>query len=63
MKKIFLIVLSLAIFSTVMTSCSQDSLEPSLEQNRDFILNSASTVSDLQLLANGMHKSMVAVHY
>jgi hypothetical protein len=63
MKKIFLIVLSLAIFSTVMTSCSEDSLEPSLEQNRDFILNPPSTVSDLQLLANGMHKRMVAVPY
>jgi hypothetical protein len=63
MKKIFLIVLSLAIFSTVMTSCSPDSLEPSLEQNRDFILNPPSTVSDLQLLANGMYKRMVAVPY
>ncbi len=63
MKKIFLIVLSFTIFSTVMTSCSQDSLEPSLEQNRDFILNPPSTVSDLQLLANGMYKRMVAVSY
>ncbi len=63
MKKIFIKILSIAVFSATMGSCSSDSLEPSLVQNRDFNLNPPSTVQDLSLLANGMYKRMVAVPY
>jgi hypothetical protein len=63
MKKIFLSILSVAVFTSTIVSCSSDSLEPSLEQSRDFNLNPPSTLSDLQLLANGMYKRMVAVAY
>ena len=63
MKKIFLTILSIAIFPAMIVSCSSDSLEPSLVQSRDFTLNPPSTVQDLSLLANGMYKRMVAVPY
>lgn len=63
MKKIFLTILSIAIFPAMIVSCSSDSLEPSLVQSRDFNLNPPSTVKDLELLANGMYKRMVGVPY
>lgn len=63
MKKIVISILSVVVFTSTIVSCSSDSLEPSLEQSRDFNLNPPSTVSDLQLLANGMYKRMVAVAY
>jgi len=63
MKKIVLSILSVAVFTSTIVSCSSDSLEPSLEQSRDFNLNPPTTLSDLQLLANGMYKRMVAVAY
>lgn len=63
MKKIVLSILSVVVFTSTIVSCSSDSLEPSLEQSRDFNLNPPSTLSDLQLLANGMYKRMVAVAY
>ncbi len=63
MKKIFSKILSITALSVVIASCSSDSLEPSLVQSRDFTLNPPSTVQDLNLLANGMYKRMVAVPY
>jgi hypothetical protein len=63
MKKIFIAILSIAVIPAMIISCSSDSLEPSLVQSRDFNLNPPSTVQDLNLLANGMYKRMVAVPY
>lgn len=57
-KFLFIAVLSLGLFS----SCSEEDLEPTLQQNRD-VDTSVNTVNDLQAVINGAYDRMSASTY
>ncbi len=62
MKKSFKYLFTIALGLGVLSSCSEDSLDPTLQQSKD-IETSVNTVNDLQAVINGAYNRMSLTDY
>ncbi|RKS55048.1 RagB/SusD domain-containing protein [Gillisia mitskevichiae] len=62
MKKSFKYLFTIALGLGVLSSCSEDSLDPTLQQSKD-IVTSVNTVNDLQAVINGAYNRMSISDY
>ncbi|MCF4100897.1 RagB/SusD family nutrient uptake outer membrane protein [Gillisia sp. M10.2A] len=62
MKKSFKYLFTIALGLGVLSSCSEDSLDPTLQQSKDIVI-SVNTINDLQAVINGAYNRMSLTDY
>jgi len=62
MKKSFKYLFTIALGLGVLSSCSEDNLDPTLQQSKDIVI-SVNTINDLQAVINGAYNRMSLTDY